>query len=358
MRSLLKSVGGFRFGLASSRCRGVVLAGITGLAAMPIVAHARAVSRPAGVRVTQNGWTFVPIVVQDMGTLDIPGVLAIRDTSQAVGENIVAVWYENPGASGAEWPAVGWESPDPWEAIKWAKQVFGIGDEYDVLWPTTASPTAGEPTEIPQNYFKGLLTNDAFATVVGEPDGEEIVAGLTAMGYKSASIDIDNDGPCDTKTILPALADTTAFAVLAQPPLSQVEARYASLVPESCAQVIPPPPPPPTPVTPGTTRPQPGTPLNPGAPWQSGPRPDRYVAGCSTATTWCYGRQIIWLYTTTNLFGLTVIRYCESEITWTCPAPAGVPPAPCPAAPTCTPPPGPYMPPPPPGNVPCEIDYY
>lgn len=293
MRSLHESVGGLLIGKASSPWSAAVLTGIMGLTAMPIAAHAQAVARPAGVRVMQNGWTFVPVVVQDAGTLDIPGVLAIRDTSQAVGENIVAVWYENPGAAGAEWPAVGWESQDPWEAIKWAKQVFGIGDEYDALWPTTAGPTAGEPTEFPQSYFKGLLTSDSFATVVEEPDGEEIVAGLTAMGYKSASIDIDNDGPCDTKTILPALADTTAFAVLVQPPLAQVEARYASLVPETCAQVIPPPPPPPTPVIPGTTRPQPGTPLNPGAPWQSGPRPDRDVAGCSTATTCCYGRQII-----------------------------------------------------------------
>lgn len=323
---------------------------------------AQSVSRPAGVRVTQKDWDFVPVVVQDVGTLVVPGVLALRDTSQTVGDNLVAVWYENPGGQGIEWPAKSWESQDQWEAIKWIKEQFGIGDEYDLLWPTIDPKTEDWSTEVPQNYFKGMLTSDPFSELTTEPDGETVVALLTAMGYKSASIDVDKVGPCDTRVILPALANTTAFAVLGQPPLEQVEDRFAALVPATCAQVAPPPPPPPPPVVPGTTTPQPGPPLNPGGPWQTdGRRPPFMDPTCSTATTCCYGEHIIWLYTTTNWLGLTVIRYCESTISWSCPAPAGVPPAPCPPAPTCPAPPSPYFPPPPLGPLPagaCDIDYY
>jgi hypothetical protein len=333
------------------RAVALALAGVSVCAGQSL---AQSVSRPAGVRVTQKDWVFVPVVVQDVGSLAVPGVLALRDKSQAVGENLVAVWYENPGVQGVEWPAKSWESQDQWEAIKWVKEQFGIGDDYDVFWPTSDPKTEGWSSEVPQNYFKGLLTSDPFAELVDEPDGETIVALLTMMGYKAASVDVDKDGPCDTKTILPALVDTTAFAVLAQPPLNQVEARFESLVPATCAQVVPPPPPPP-PVVPGTTTPQPGTPLNPGGPWQTDHRPPWYDPFCSTATSCCYRQKIIWLYTTTNWLGLTVIRYCESDISWSCPNPTG---APCPAAPTCAAPPGPYFPPPPPGPVPCGFNYY
>jgi len=335
--------------------RRAVAFAVIALSACAGEAVAQTVSRPAGVRVTQKDWVFVPVVVQDIGTLVVPGVLALRDKSQAVGENLVAVWYENPGAPGAEWPAKSWESQDQWQAIKWTKEQFGIGDDYDFLWPTTDPETAGGSTEVPQNYFKGLLASDPFSELVDEPDGELIVSLLTEMGYKAASIDVDKDGPCDTKTILPALADTTAFAVLAQPPIEQVEARFESLVPATCAQVTPPPPPPPPPVVPGTTTPQPGPPLNPGGPWQTDQRPPRYDPTCSTVTTCCYAQKIIWLYTTTNWLGLTVIRYCESAISWSCPNPSG---GACPAAPSCAAPPPPYSPPPPPGAVPCGFDYY
>lgn len=324
-------------------------------------ANADSVARPAGVRVTQQDWIFVPVVVQGLGSPTVPGVLAIRDKSAAVGENIVAVWYENPQAVGTEWPAKSWESQDPWEAINWVKQEQGIGDEYDVLWPTSDPKTASNPTEIPKNYVKGLLTMDPLAELASQPEGDQLVEILTAIGYQSASISVDKSGPCDTKVILAALADTTVFAVLARPAFTQVESRFASLVPATCAQVVPPPPPPPPPVIPGTTTPQPGTPLSPGAPWQRDTTPPRGDPTCSTATTCCYAEKIIWLYTKTNWLGLTVIRYCESEISYSCPAPAGVPPAPCPATPPCSAPPGPYFPPPPLGPLPagsCEIDYY
>ncbi|MFN8818240.1 MAG: hypothetical protein ACK5ZV_16065 [bacterium] len=322
---------------------------------------AQSIARPAGVRATQQDWVFVPVIIQSAGSLTVPGVLALRDKSALVGENLVAVWYANPGAPGVDWPAKSWTSQDQWEAIKWTKQQFAIGDQYDFLWPTADPQSAGSLTEVPQDYFKGLLDNDPFAALLTTPDGEAMVSLLTAIGYKSATINVDKDGPCSTKIILSALADTTAFAVSVRPPKDQVGAMYESLVPLACVQVVqpaPPPPPPPPAVVPGTTTPLPGAPVNPVNPWKPGPRPDRHVPGCSTATTCCYGRQIFWFYTVVGWFGLTYVQYCESEVTWTCPAPPTVPPAPCPPIPTCPAPLGPYMPPQPPGPVPCGFDYY
>ena len=348
----------------SIKCRWwrAVACAAVALSASAVSSFAQSVSRPAGVRVTQKDWVFVPVVVQGSGTLEIPGVLALRDESLIVGQNIVSVWYSNPGVPGAEWPAIAWESQDQWEAIKWTKEAFGISDAYDFLWPTSDAPSAGGSSEAPQSYFKGLLTSDPFAALVAQPDGEQIVILLASMGYKAASIAVDQNGPCSTRVILSALADTTAFAVLAQPPLQQVQARYSSLVPTTCAQVVPPPPPPPViPVIPGTTTPQPGTPISPGAPWQRDSSPPYRKPALDTATTCAYGARIIWLYTTTNWLGLTVIEYCQSEMSWTCAAPPGVPPAPCPANPPCPPPAGPYFPPGPPGPLPagsCGYSYY
>ena len=344
----------------SIRCRWwrAVACAAVALSASAVSSFAQSVSRPAGVRVTQKDWVFVPVVVQGSGSLEIPGVLALRDESLIVGQNIVSVWYSNPGVPGAEWPAVAWESQDQWEAIKWTKEAFGISDAYDFLWPTTDAPFVGGSTEVPQNYFKGLLTSDPFAALVAQPDGDQIVELLASMGYKAASIAIDQNGQCSTKVILAALADTTAFAVLAQPPVQQVRARYSSLVPASCAQVVPPPA---VGFVPGTTIPLPGTPLTPAAPWQRDSRPGFFDPTCTTATTCCYQAPIIWLYTTTNWLGMTVIHYCEGEISWTCPVPPGVPTPPCPATPNCAEPLGPHLPSPPGPGVPpvgCGNSYY
>ena len=319
---------------------------------------AELVSRPVGIRVTQGDWVLVPVIYEDTNLVAVTGVLALRNKAGAAGDNLVSVWYENPNASEAEWPAKAWTSMDQWEAIKWVKESFGIDDKWDFLWPTSDPKTLGASSEAPQTYYKGLLESDPFAALTSDPSNEQIIDALTTLGYQSASIKVDKNGPCDTKNILPVLSDTVAYAVAARPPVAAVQARYAALVPVACQAPPPPPPPPPPPLVPGTTTPQPGVPLNPVGPWQTGPRPDRLVPSCSTATTCCYGQQIIWLYTTTNWLGLTVIEYCESEITWSCPAPAGTPPAPCPPAPTCSGPSGPPAPPPPAGPVPCGNSYY
>jgi hypothetical protein len=323
-------------------------------------AFAQPVSRPAGVQLAQGDWNFVPVVTQDGGTISIPGILALKDKSADVGDNIVAVWYENPNAPATEWTAQAWESKDQWDAIKWVKEQYEIDDGYDFAWPTTDPMSEGGGSELPQDYFGGLLIGDPLFDFATQPDGDEIVAVLASVGYKAASIPVDKDGPCDTKVILPALADTTAFAILGQPPLEQVEAWFESLVPATCAQIVAPPPPPPAPTVPGTTIPQPGIPMNPGGPWQRDNRPGTLDTSCTTALTCCYQAPIIWLYTTTNWLGLTVIRYCEGEIQWSCDAPTGVPPAPCPPVPYCPEPAGPHLPAPPGPGVPairCGISY-
>ncbi|MBX3405352.1 MAG: hypothetical protein KF869_01205 [Phycisphaeraceae bacterium] len=304
---------------------------------------------------TQDDWVFAPVVVETQQSVQIPGVLALRDLSQAVGDNIVAVWYENPLVQGEAWTAKAWESQDQWKAIEWVKAQFDIGDEWNQFWPTSAAVPHTPTTEPPVEYFKGVLDTDPMAAWVAGSEGEEIVAVLTSIGYKSASVPVDKEGPCDTKTVLAALADTSAFAVLAHPSAAQLDDYFAVRVPLTCAQRVVPPPPPPPPVVPGTTTPQPGVPLNPGAPWQRDSRPPTYKPSCSTVTTCCYEAPIIWLYTTTNWLGLTVIRYCESQISWSCPNPSG---GPCPAAPSCGEPIGPHFPPPPPGAVPCGYNYY
>jgi hypothetical protein len=293
----------------------------------------------------------VPVVTEDGTSVDIPGILALRDKTNDLGDNLVAVWYENPGVAGAPWPAKAWESKDQWDAIKWVKEEFSIDNGYDLLWPTIDPLTPGGINELPLDYYKGLLVGDPLFSVATQPDADAIITALTGVGYKAASIPVDKEGPCNTTVILPALADATAFAFMAEPPVEHIVAFYETLVPAACVQLAQGPPPAPPAVVPGTTTPQPGAPLNPGGGWQTrtgGVWEPVLDPTCSTAVSCCYKQKIVWLYRGTWRF-MTVILQCVSEVSWSCTMPAnGV----CPATPSC-PKPLPLFPPPPPGPVPC-----
>jgi hypothetical protein len=313
--------------------------------------------RPAGVGLVRGEWTFVVILAETPETISAPSILALRNKAATVGDNLVAVWYTNPQVPNAEWPAMAWESQDHWEAIKYVKAHYDIADTFDKSWPTPEIKTSGAWSEEPAAYAKGLLESDPLFPVVWTESRDEIVAMLTAAGYKSADIPIELDSSdCEQQWVLDAIARTAVFAAANSPSFADAEAQFASMLPVVCAQAAAAQPvPTPVPVVPGTTTPQPGTPLNPGGPWQRDSRPPTYEPGCSTVTTCCYSAPIIWLYTTTNWLGFTVIRYCESEISFSCPNPSG---GPCPATPTCPEPPGPHSPPPAPGPVPCGYSYY
>jgi hypothetical protein len=77
-------------------------------------------SRPSGFHVHSEGWTFVPVITQSGGTTSVPGVLALRYKPDAMGDNIVAVWYTNPGAAGTDWTSKAWTSSDQAKAISYA----------------------------------------------------------------------------------------------------------------------------------------------------------------------------------------------------------------------------------------------
>lgn len=195
-------------------------------------------ARPAGVRVTQADWVYVPVVIEDQGVCGVPGVLALRDPAAAIGANIVAIWYENPGVPGADWASVAWTTSNPWEAIKWVKAEYGIDDEWDDLWPAgSASPA--ESFANPAEYTLGLMADDPLQMITSDPQGVELVALLTDLGYQSASVPIDPHGTCDKSVVLAALADTASYAMCEQPPLDQVEARYAAQVSPTCPQMSP-----------------------------------------------------------------------------------------------------------------------
>lgn len=205
-------------------------------------AFAQPVSRPASVQLTQGDWNFVPVVTQDGGTISIPGVLALRDKAADVGDNIVAVWYENPNAPATGWPAQAWESKDQWDAIKWVKEQYEIDDGYDFVWPTSdpmTDPAAeGGVSELPKDYFGGLLVGDPLFDFATQPDGDQIVAVLASVGYKAASIPVDKDGPCDTKVTLPALADAAALYALFDLTEVEVQTAFAALTPQGCGTVV------------------------------------------------------------------------------------------------------------------------
>lgn len=217
---------------ADNRIRNI-LACIAVVGSIAIIqgAVAQETVRPSEVRVVREGWTFVPVVASSNGTISVHGVLALRDMEQVVGDNIVAVWYQNPGAAGESWPAVSWESQDQWKAIKWVKEQTGVEDRWDYLWPSS-TPIEEAFSEQPVEYSAGLLEGDPLSEIASGSDAQEWLQVLTAIGYKSASISIDMDGPCDKTIVLSALADSAAYAMAAPDATAEdIESFYDTLVP-------------------------------------------------------------------------------------------------------------------------------
>ncbi|HYE61644.1 MAG TPA: hypothetical protein VD997_06585 [Phycisphaerales bacterium] len=195
------------------------------------------VFRPDGVRIVQADWTFVPVVqITETNSVDVVGVLALRDSSQVYGDNLVAVWYENPHAD-ETWPAISWKSQSQWDAITWVKDTYGITEECDFMWPTSEE-NPNEPALVePEGYEGGLIEGDPFAELLGQYTHAEVVAILVEAGYAAASIPVDVAGPCDSKSLLPALVDVTVAHVLFDITEAEAQNALVTMVSSSCAQL-------------------------------------------------------------------------------------------------------------------------
>lgn len=291
------------------------------------------VSRPTGMRLQYGDWTFVAVVSMSGATTTVPGVLALRDTSYAVGNNIVSVWYENPGNC-TDWAAKAWSSTDQAEAIKWVKAQYGIADGWDFLWPTAGQLTGAPLSETPEDYQKGLLVTDPLFSLTETPQHDAIMTMLTTIGYRAADIPLEQaDQSCQLGDLFCGYVDTLVYAIGTPAATEQqVDAHFDAIVPVACqtlATSAPPPPPPP----PGWM--PPGFPVNPGGPiWVSPPDdPGTYDPTCTVPGVCCYTFQIRRYYWDNDWLGLRWrIFYCETPFSWTCPAP---PSGPCPAVPTC-----------------------
>ncbi len=132
---------------------------LAGCLALSAVGAAQTVSQPAPSRVRIDNWTLVPVVQTTGGVRHVQGVLALKDKSTAVGDNLVAVWYTRPASTTAEWPAKTWESTDQWDAIKTVKAEVGVDDSWDAFWPTSDSQTYTPPAPA-KEYSKGFLATD------------------------------------------------------------------------------------------------------------------------------------------------------------------------------------------------------
>lgn len=207
---------------------------VAGTVSLAPEASAQNFTGPTAVRVYQNDWAFTPVVQITDGVVDVLGALALRDTANATGENLVAVWYTNPHAANTAWPSQAWDSTSQWDAIKWVKTTYGISDTWDFVWPASEADPNSPNVVDPSNYVAGLLEGDPFAELGGSITHDDLVQILVDAGYKAASIPVDKEGPCDTKTVLPALEDLTVAHVLYRPSEQELRDTFATTVTESC----------------------------------------------------------------------------------------------------------------------------
>ncbi len=304
-----------------------VIVSAVGLVLSTASASAQDMARPSSVRFAANEWTFVPVVKNTAGIWSSPGVLALRDKDNVVGENIVAIWYEFPAAAGGVWSATSWVSQDHWQAITHTKNRFAISSVYDFVWPTDDPIAAPVNPEAPEPYFHGLFTVDPLAGLPIDENRDQVISTLTELGYQSASVAVEQVGLCEGEMVLDALAATAVLAASTPTPTATLEAAFGAAIPASCAQIAAP-----APLTgfvSGTEVPLPGIPLGP---WKRDSRPAFPHGNCDLATQCCYAAPIIFIYKRKGLLGLEYIEYCEGLQVWNCPGEPGVP---CPAVPTC-----------------------
>jgi hypothetical protein len=176
-------------------------------------ASARADTRPLPFHVVIGDWHVVAITQDGPGgTRPVHSVLALRDKSAAIGDNIVSVWYR-PEADGT-WSAKAWESGDQWKAIEAVKSEAVIGDQYDYRWPTADLKYPDVEPELPKGYQLGVLTTDPlFNIIIESPSRPDLVAFLAEIGYKAASVPIeDQTFICSTDAFLTQIAASIVAA--------------------------------------------------------------------------------------------------------------------------------------------------
>lgn len=302
---------------------------------------AQDLSRPVGVRFAKDDWTFVPVVKSVAGVWSVPGILALRRKDNVVGQNIVSIWYEFPAAAGGAWLATSWASQDHWQAIAYTKNRFDISNDFDFMWPTSDPVAAPLDPETPAPYFHGLFEVDPLAGLPVDENRDQVISVLTGLGYQSASVTVEQVGPCEGESVLDALAATAVLAVSTPTPAWSLEESFSSGIPDSCAaiDIVPPP----AGLIPGTDLPLPGIPLGP---WKRDSRPAVLRSECMPSFDCCYAAPIVFRYVRKGAFGLEYIEYCEGQLTWQCPGEPGVL---CPAQPSC---PGPELPSPDPASGP------
>lgn len=305
--------------------------GLVAIAFSTALAIAQDLARPSGVRFASGDWTFVPVVKNVAGDWSSPGILALRKKDLVVGDNIVSIWYERPAVVGGAWAATSWVSQDQWQAITFVKNRFAIGSEHDFLWPTNDPVTAPASPETPLPYSHGLFVEDPLSALPNDANRDQVVTVLTELGYQSASVTLEQIGPCEGSVVLQGLSATAILAASTSPPASTLENFFLTGVPLSCAEIGVPSPP--TGFVPGTNIPLPGAPLDPQNPWKRDDRPPVLLPDCTSQTTCCYAAPIIFRYVRKGANGLEYVEYCEGTQTWSCPQSPGVA---CPLTPSCS----------------------
>jgi hypothetical protein len=325
----------------NSSCAVYVLAGAM---CAPVLSDVE--SRPASIRAQVGEWTLIPVGTRAGEGLELHGVLALRDTGAATGENIAAVWYQAPDDPAGEWKGSAWVKGDQDAAVKYLKQKYVISDAWDRYWGVLpANPET--PVKAPEAYKAGLLMDDPMLDLTSTPYRDSAIETLTASGYAAADIPFEKlaaDSACTKDVVLSALSEAVSYSFAKR---DAGEDAFAAAWKEqgfsttlaTCAQVVPPAPPPPPPCgpwgcLPGTTIPAPGPSLD--LPWGTPPRWQPAPGStpvvdptCTTVTTTCYEEEIVYYYYGRCFLGVTCIKFCKAKTSWTCPG-VNVPPCPKP----------------------------
>ncbi len=168
-------------------------------------ASAQASNHVAWSKIETGPWIMHTIYTEDAaGGRTVGNFLALTDPNAAVGDNLIAVWYQR---SESGWTTKSWTTADPWEAIKAVKGQLGIPDDEDDRWDLSGSDEGIVAPETPKDYTEGVLADDPLASLVASsPNRDAIIEFLAGFGYKAADVPVEKGDGCATDTKLDGMA--------------------------------------------------------------------------------------------------------------------------------------------------------
>lgn len=150
--------------------------------------------------IREGDWILKPVytLAADHSAARVDAVVALRDPSTIVGDNLSIVLFARDPDPALSWSSKAWSgTQDQAGIIKEIKGMYEVPDSEDWVWEvkTDLEIAAAVAKGAPEEVEKGLLTSDPYSTMIPLGSIRELaVKFLSDIGYKAADVPVEKTG--------------------------------------------------------------------------------------------------------------------------------------------------------------------